>query len=172
MSDSARPGEVGPAGSGPAGAVPGVLLHQQFTEAEVSALRHAVTTAVATAGLRGEAAEDFVLAVHELVTNAVRHGGGGGSLELRLLADVLTCEIADDGGPCGGLPVRLSPIDRAGGRGLWLAHQLTGTLMLTRRPGGVTASVSACVTAQQSVSWPLTLSDADAPASLSASEDR
>jgi hypothetical protein len=65
---------------------------------------------------------------------------------LRLLDDVLTGEVVDDGGDADGLPVRLSPVDRPGGRGLWLAHHLTGSLMLTRRPGGVTASVSACLT--------------------------
>jgi anti-sigma regulatory factor (Ser/Thr protein kinase) len=82
----------------------------------------------------------------QLVTNAVRHGGGAGRLELRLHADVLTCEIVDHGGNTDGLPVRLSPTNQTGGRGLWLAHHLTGALMLTRRPDGVTASVSVCIT--------------------------
>lgn len=131
---------------GPVGPRPGVdaqlLLIEHFTEATVTALRHSVSTTVAATGLSGDTAEDFVLAVHELVTNAVRHGGGAGRLEIRILADVLTCEVADDGQNTAGLPVQLSAANVPGGRGLWLAQHLTGSLMLVRRPDGVSASVS------------------------------
>ncbi len=58
----------------------------------------------------------------------------------------LVCEVVDHGGAADGLPVRLSRADVPGGRGLWLAHHLTQELMLTRRPDGVTASVSVCLT--------------------------
>ncbi|GAB3839589.1 hypothetical protein GCM10029963_07010 [Micromonospora andamanensis] len=37
------------------------------------------------------------------------------------------------------LPATTTP----GGRGLWLAHHLTGALTLTRRPDGLTATVTA-----------------------------
>ncbi|SNY64104.1 ATP-binding protein [Paractinoplanes atraurantiacus] len=121
-----------------------VLLSERFTESTVSTLRHSLTAAVDAAGVTGAQGEDFVLAVHELVTNAVQHGGGAGVLRLRRVADVLTCEVTDHGRSAGGLTVRLSPIDQAGGRGLWLAHHLTGSLILTRRADGVTASVSVC----------------------------
>jgi hypothetical protein len=57
------------------------LLRRRFTEAQVSALRTALATTVAAAGLSGDLAQDFVLAVHELVIDAVRHGGGAGQLE-------------------------------------------------------------------------------------------
>jgi anti-sigma regulatory factor (Ser/Thr protein kinase) len=123
----------------------GPLLREPFTGASISELRHTLSAAVAGAGLTGAPAEDFVLAVHELVANAVQHGGGAGILLLRRLDDVLTCEVADRGGEADGLPVRLSPADQPGGRGLWLAHHLTGTLVLTRGPSGVTASVSVCL---------------------------
>jgi serine/threonine-protein kinase RsbW len=61
-------------------AVPGprparLLLWQPFTAATVGPLRHVLTARLASAGLIGDAAFDFVLAVHELVINAVRHGG-------------------------------------------------------------------------------------------------
>ncbi|MBB4761479.1 ATP-binding protein [Amorphoplanes digitatis] len=160
MTYRSRLGEGGPARPGPANAGQEVLLHRCFTESSVTSLRHAVSAAVSAAGLSVELAEDFVMALHELVTNAVRHGGGTGTLELRQQADVLTCEIVDHGGPADGLPVRLSPTDLPGGRGLWLAHQLTGSLMLTQRPDGVTASVSACVTASPAVPSPATTTDA------------
>ncbi|MFI7513483.1 hypothetical protein ACIBVK_08320 [Micromonospora echinofusca] len=41
----------------------------------MTALRHAVAAAARSAGLVGHGLEDFVLAVHELATNVVRHGG-------------------------------------------------------------------------------------------------
>ncbi|MDI6098781.1 ATP-binding protein [Actinoplanes sp. NEAU-A12] len=125
---------------------PDPLLDEPFTDTTVTALRHRLSAAAAAAGLSGTVGEDFVLAAHELVTNAVKHGGGAGRLRLRLLADVLVCEIIDHGRKAPELPIRLSQTDQPGGRGLWLAHRLTGALMLTRRPdGGVTASVSVCV---------------------------
>ncbi|OJF11117.1 hypothetical protein BG844_28685 [Couchioplanes caeruleus subsp. caeruleus] len=146
VTGGARPVEGELVSPQPAAVEPIVLLSQHFTEMQVSSLRSRVSTAVAESGLFGELAEGFVLAAHELVTNAVRHGGGVGHLELRLRADELTCEIVDNGGQADGLPVRLAAPEQTGGRGLWLAHQLTGTLLLTQRPDGVTASVTACLT--------------------------
>lgn len=123
-----------------------VILAEDFTAATVTALRHRLKTTVTTAGLAGEDAYDFVLAVHELVTNAVRHGGGRGHLQLSQHDDVLVCEISDQGDPSAELPVQLSPADIPGGRGLWLAHQFTEGLILTRGVDGVTATVTACLT--------------------------
>ena len=128
--------------------VPGaavVLLSQDFAASSVTALRHRLHAAVNAAGLTGDTGDDFVLAVHELVANAVRHGGGHGRLDLRCDGDVLICEISDNGTPTGTLPVRPAAVDVAGGRGLWLAHQLTEGLILTQGPDGVTATVTACL---------------------------
>ena len=122
------------------------LLHRSFAAATVSGLRHELTAAVRAAGLSRSVATDFVLAVHELVTNAVLHGGGAGDLWLRRVDDVLVCEVVDYGTSGAELPVRLAEPHETGGRGLWLAHRLTGTLLLTRRPDGVTATVSVCLT--------------------------
>jgi serine/threonine-protein kinase RsbW len=145
MTDGDRSGRRGHAELASSGEEAISLLVESFTADTVTVLRHAVLAVAGSAGLSGAQADDFALAVHELVSNAVRHGGGAGRLELRVLADVLTCEVVDQGGDVDGLPVRLPPTDQPGGRGLWLAHQLTGSLMLVRRPDGVTASVSVCV---------------------------
>ncbi|MBM0224355.1 ATP-binding protein [Micromonospora sicca] len=133
-------------------------MSQDFTSATVGTLRHALQAQVTAAGLTGDAGDDFVLAVHELITNAVRHGGGHGHLELRRQADVLICEVTDQGAAPGSLRVRLPAVDTAGGRGLWLAHQLTDGLVLTRRLNGVTATVTACLE-------PTTGTDTPAPTS-------
>ncbi|MFE9658290.1 ATP-binding protein [Micromonospora sp. NPDC006431] len=132
--------------SGRVAARPVVLLSQHFTAEAVTPLRHLLAARVTAAGLSGDDGDDFVLAVHELVTNAVRHGGGSGHLDLRQVDGVLVCEVTDHGAGSDALPVDLPPVHVPGGRGLWLAHQLTGALMLTRRSDGVTATVSACLT--------------------------
>lgn len=131
-----------------------MLLSETFDVASMSELRHRVAARVAEAGVTGAVAEDFVLAVHELVANAVRHGGGSGRLDLRRMADVLICEVIDHGAAGGLVPIRLSEATQPGGRGLWLAHHLTGSLMVTRRADGVTASVSVCTTPSADVSGP------------------
>ncbi|MFC0033948.1 ATP-binding protein [Micromonospora chaiyaphumensis] len=118
------------------------LLSRDFTSATITELRHAVTAAVAAAGLAGARAEDFVLAVHELVTNAVRHGGGTGHLHLRRQGDLLTCDVVDHGPGVEAPPIRQVAGDAAGGRGLWLADHLADSLSLHRRADGTTATVT------------------------------
>ncbi|MCX4472481.1 ATP-binding protein [Micromonospora sp. NBC_01655] len=119
------------------------LMSQDFTAATVTEVRHAVEALVSAAGMPEGAGYNFVLAVHELVANAVRHGGGHGHVELRRRDDVLVCEVSDQGAAAGSMQVRLPAADVAGGRGLWLADELTGGLTLNRRPDGMTASVTA-----------------------------
>jgi serine/threonine-protein kinase RsbW len=136
MTEGGRPGEGDPA----------AFPRQEFSLETVTALRHRVAAHLAGLGLDDITAENFVMAVHELITNAVRHGGGRGVLEMRLVADTLVGEVVDHGGEPHGLPLHMPPPDVPGGRGLWLAHHLTQGLVLTRRPDGVTASVSVCLT--------------------------
>ncbi|MBM0225513.1 ATP-binding protein [Micromonospora sp. ATA51] len=119
------------------------LLSEAITAAALTRLRHAVTAAGGSAGLTGDALEDFVLAVHELVTNVIRHGGGAGELLLRQDGDVLTCRVTDRGPGLDDVVVRLPTPEEAGHRGLWLAQRLSGALVIDHSPGGVTASVTA-----------------------------
>ncbi|GAA1028573.1 hypothetical protein GCM10009557_14070 [Virgisporangium ochraceum] len=102
------------------------LLDEPVTVANLAELRGHVLGLARLAGLPEERAQDFVLAVYEAVTNAVKHVGGGGHLAVvrddqrRLIADV------HDAGP--GMPysvtITLPPPTAAGGRGLWLASSL------------------------------------------------
>jgi anti-sigma regulatory factor (Ser/Thr protein kinase) len=119
------------------------LLAETIHVEAVTALRHAVTGAAGAAGLAGDALEDFVLAVHELVTNVVRHGGGSGRLRLRRHGDLLTCEVSDDGPGLGDVRVALPAPNEVGHRGLWLAQQLTDGLEIRDEGRGTTARVSA-----------------------------
>jgi anti-sigma regulatory factor (Ser/Thr protein kinase) len=107
-----------------------VLLNRQFDRDAITETRHGVAACAAGAGLAGPRLEAFVLAINEIVTNAVRHGGGSGRIRLWRTAAGLGCEISD-AGP-GAPPERfnghgLPPTTATGGRGLWLARRLCDT---------------------------------------------
>ena len=92
------------------------------------ALRHAV--AAELAGLRADAelVEDFLLAVDEMTSNALRHGRPPVALRLWTAADRIVCTISDEGpgwdDPFAGYgPAHGSDLSR-GGMGLWIARQL------------------------------------------------
>ena len=81
---------------------------------------------------------DLVLAVHEIATNSIRHGGGRGVLRVWREADTLICDIRDSGRiarqPLVG---RVRPaLGQAGGWGLWLANQLCDLVQLRELPDG------------------------------------
>ncbi|MEW2376577.1 ATP-binding protein [Micromonospora sp. NPDC047812] len=133
------------------GADEAALLSEEITAARVTALRHAVAAAARSAGLVGHGLEDFVLAVHELVTNVVRHGGGSGEVRLWQHADLLTCQVSDDGPGLGDVDVALPSPGEVGHRGLWLAQQLTEGLMVDNSGQGTTASVTARLPARSIV---------------------
>ncbi|NES31630.1 ATP-binding protein [Micromonospora terminaliae] len=142
MGGSGPPAEINSVGAGHTRDRASSLLSRDFTAVTTTELRHAVAAVVAAAGLTGVRAEGFVLAVHELATNAVRHGGGTGHLHLRRQDDLLICAVVDHGPGVDAPPIRQVPGDVAGGRGLWLADHLADSLHLHRRPDGMTATVT------------------------------
>jgi len=98
------------------------------------------------AGIAGEVAADVLLALHEAVANAIRHGsGGGGPIRVALVVRSGWIEMAvQDHGPAPRLP-RLpadSPTPLAnGGRGLWLILHLVDEVRLTRVGEGTLLSL-------------------------------
>jgi anti-sigma regulatory factor (Ser/Thr protein kinase) len=96
--------------------------------ADFIGLRHAVAAELATVAAPRDAIEDYLLAVDEMSSNAVRHGGPPVSLRLWVGDDRIVCTI-DDHGPgfddpfAGYGPAHGEDLSR-GGMGLWLARQL------------------------------------------------
>ena len=76
--------------------------------------------------LRGQRLEELVLAISEVTTNGVRHGGRLRRLAIWVTDDAVTCEVADDGGvPPAPLTGYLPPVAGViGGMGLWLVRQV------------------------------------------------
>ena len=106
------------------------------------ALRRIVTRHALDAGLGDDQAMDVALAVTELATNSVRHAGGRGSLRLWQDHDAFACEITDSG-HVEDLLVgrRRPPLDAQGGRGVWLAHQLTDLVQIRSASTGTAVRV-------------------------------
>ena len=111
-------------------------------------LRHAVAAELAGLRAPSDLIEDFLLAVDEMTSNAVRHGLPPVSLRLWTARDRVVCTITD-GGPgwddpfAGYGPAHGEDLSR-GGMGLWLARQLCDHVDITggeHHPGSGTISV-------------------------------
>jgi hypothetical protein len=73
------------------------ILDQAFDGHALYALRSAVEAHAVAVGMPQGRAEDIVICVHELATNAIRHGAGSGRLRIWHLSGRLRCQVDDDG---------------------------------------------------------------------------
>jgi anti-sigma regulatory factor (Ser/Thr protein kinase) len=97
----------------------------EFTREDLGTLREAVATFAAGALFARDRIEDLVLAVDELATNSVYHGGGRGRLRMWKEGGTLQCEVSDRGSFVEPLVGRIQPTpEQWTGRGLWLTNQL------------------------------------------------
>jgi anti-sigma regulatory factor (Ser/Thr protein kinase) len=87
--------------------------------------------------LDGERSADLVLAVNELATNSICHGGGHGTLRLWSSDHALQCEVRDE----GHIPAATAELgrdrpdpDAMSGRGLWLVDQLCDAVQIASSP--------------------------------------
>ncbi|MEU8522737.1 ATP-binding protein [Streptomyces sp. NBC_01216] len=80
------------------------------------------------------AAEDVLLVVSELVTNACLHAGGPEELRVRRRPKVLRLEVTDRG---AGQPAPRSPqrVGRPGGHGMFIVQRLCLDWGIQRTPG-------------------------------------
>jgi anti-sigma regulatory factor (Ser/Thr protein kinase) len=102
-----------------------VLARVRIAANTLSQVRRTVACQAAAAALTRSKTSDLILAVNEVATNSVVHGGGSGTLRLWIDGDALVCEVTDAGRIDDPLIGRLPPADGTeGGRGLWLATQL------------------------------------------------
>ncbi|WP_405910393.1 sensor histidine kinase [Streptomyces sp. NBC_00828] len=136
----------GVGGTPMAGRLPDGADDIPFGRGRSAALRGAVAAYARLSGMPEQRTYDMVAAVHEVVANAVRFGGGGGVLRLRSDPDYLICEVADDGAHNSPAPARfpghLPPGKRAaGGHGMWVVRQLSDFVAEDLGPAGSTVRV-------------------------------
>jgi anti-sigma regulatory factor (Ser/Thr protein kinase) len=101
-------------------------------------MRRSIVDAACARGRESGLVEPFVLAVNEVATNAIVHGGGDGRVRLWVDDRELLCVVSDAG---RGLDDALAgftppPRGRVGGRGLWIARQLCDSVRVSRASGG------------------------------------
>ena len=109
------------------------------TSSSLPELRRAVAQTLGD--VDGSVIADVLLALDEAVSNAVRHGSGGGEpVEVTVESDGEWVEMSVlDGGPTPRLPrlpAEPPPVLHTGGRGLWLILQLVDEVRLQRVGAG------------------------------------
>ncbi|MFF5232856.1 ATP-binding protein [Dactylosporangium sp. NPDC000521] len=107
------------------------------TAAGVADIRERVADAARETGLSPDRVNGFTVAVHEIVINAVEHGGGTAAVTLILEVGRLVVEIADTGSAPWQfrVPAEAPPPDQLNGRGLWLADKLSDELTVDTAAG-------------------------------------
>jgi anti-sigma regulatory factor (Ser/Thr protein kinase) len=127
-------------------ALGGAGLEQRFDRHSLVSLRAAVAAHGDRFGLVGDRLADLLLVAHELASNAIQHGGGGGRLRLWCRDGTIYCLVDDSGGGFAGATHAglLTPQpDAARGRGLWLVRRLADEI--TIQTGAAGTSVTATI---------------------------
>jgi anti-sigma regulatory factor (Ser/Thr protein kinase) len=107
-----------------------------FALSSLRAARRLVAREAEIAGLGVGRREDLVLAVDELTTNSVTHGGGHGSLSIWRTETEIVCEVRDEGhisDPLAG--TRQPRPEQRTGRGLWVVRRLCDRVQIASSPG-------------------------------------
>jgi anti-sigma regulatory factor (Ser/Thr protein kinase) len=118
----------------------------QLVDRRLGSARRAFAAVAAAVGFDAESTGDLTLAVNEVLTNAVTHGGGAARLRVWSSAPDLTCVVDDAGrgiddpligyaGPSPGSPR---------GYGTWLARRLFHRSEFLRSPAGGLSVLLAC----------------------------
>ncbi|HEY1161784.1 MAG TPA: anti-sigma factor RsbA family regulatory protein [Candidatus Dormibacteraeota bacterium] len=117
---------------------PAPTAHEVAFQADgLVGVRGLVGRYASAAGLTASRAANFVLAVNEVATNSVLHGGGKGTLRIWRDTGALTCEVRDAGHIDNPLIDRQRPApDASSPRGLWLANQLCDLVQIRTFPSG------------------------------------
>lgn len=108
-----------------------------FSGGELGAVRLRLYEWASGLELGSERTEHLVLAVTELTSNSVRHGGGGGTLRMWREDGALLVEVQDRGRIEEPLVGRVRPDpDQPTGRGLWLVNHLCDLVQIRSAPTG------------------------------------
>ena len=117
---------------------PGPPTVELPVDGTVAGLRETVRTRAQREGwLDRQRLEELVLALSEITTNGLRHGGGLRSFSVWVTDRSVVCEVTDGGGTlldplAGYLPPRRGAI---GGMGLWLVRQVCDAVQITAADG-------------------------------------
>ena len=115
------------------------VVELAFDVSGLPAVRDVVTGRATLLDIGRDKTSDLALAVHELATNSLRHGGGRGCLRVWQEQDALVCEVRDAGRIEDPLVGRRAPVvTQEGGRGVWMANQLCDLVQVRSSETGTT----------------------------------
>lgn len=110
---------------------------------DLARVRRLVADAAARTGLSPDRMDRLTVAVSEVATNAVVHGGGAASIRITGGPGELVVEVWDGG---GGQAPRLvaapAPPSQPNGRGLWLVSQLCDGVDIRASQAGTTVRLT------------------------------
>jgi serine/threonine-protein kinase RsbW len=119
-------------------------LHLPARRSELGTARKYAADVATAFGLDADTCYEFVVAVNEAVTNAIRHGASDerGRIQLSVVADAerLTFAVRDRG--TFVMPVMDGAVNSEHGRGLALMASLVDEVQLEIDPGGTTVRLS------------------------------
>jgi len=108
-----------------------------FEAEDLTDLRRFVLRWASDEALEDGLAQEFVLAIHEIATNSVRHGGGRGRLMVWREGETLLCEVRDNGQISNPMLGEVQPGPQAScSRGLWIANQLCDLVQIRSSAAG------------------------------------
>jgi anti-sigma regulatory factor (Ser/Thr protein kinase) len=114
------------------------LRHERsFRAGGLQGIRDLVRQLGDSAGLNASRVADLAVAVNEVATNALQHGGGVGRLRVWVEPHAIICDVLDAGSIDDPLVGRHQPaMDIHSGRGLWLANQLCELIQIRTSAAG------------------------------------
>jgi anti-sigma regulatory factor (Ser/Thr protein kinase) len=108
-----------------------------FDIGSLATVRRNTAESALRGGVGPDRVQDLVVAVNEVATNSLLHGGGRGTLRVWREGQTLVCEVRDEGYIDDPLVGREMPEpDQMGGRGLWIVNQLCDLVQVRSSPTG------------------------------------
>ena len=131
------PDAVPPAAQAPLGPPPPHARTLGFDRHNLAEVRAVAADCAHVAGLNPIETGQFVLGIHELAANSVRHAGGIGVLRAWTENGAAVCEVRDTGHIQDPLAGRRPPRPgQLGGWGLWIANGACDLMQVRTEPGG------------------------------------
>jgi anti-sigma regulatory factor (Ser/Thr protein kinase) len=124
---------------------PGPHDRRDYEFADLFGLRRAVHDWAINEGLNDDRVDDLVLAVNELATNSILHGGGRGTASIWRSSDRLVCEVCDAGHITDPLVGSYAPGRDLDARGLWLVNHLCDLVEIRSGQSGTRARVTVLI---------------------------
>lgn len=120
---------------------PRTAIERAVDRATIDHARWFVTAFGRKSGLTARRLVDLEIAVTELATNSIRHGGGTGTLRIWTEEDHLVCELADAGHLTDPLAGRRPVDDQSHGHGLLLVNHVVDLLRTHTGEDGTTMRI-------------------------------